>query len=230
MSRNNVIKPGFFSKSIAADNRRSEFDVKNETIVINSIPVDMVFIGDSITHNWEVNAYFGCGGKLILNRGIGGDTPEYILKRFEADVLQLKPEYAVLSAGINETWVLDQRPSETNTLEFITNKVMNNMASIVDLSQNKQKLVIGSVLPTNIQLPVPGSYSNNIRNELVVKINNRLKTMAEQRGIIYVDYHSQLTASDGKTLIGEVSEDGIHPNVYGYNIMAQVLQKSILLD
>jgi hypothetical protein len=73
-NRVDIIKPGLFSKQVNADNRRIEFDYKNEVIVSNKIAVDYVFIGDSITHMWELNAYFGKSQRLILNRGIGGDT------------------------------------------------------------------------------------------------------------------------------------------------------------
>ena len=99
MERINFVKPGIFTVQAAADSRRVEFDTKNEVIVTNKVPVDFVFIGDSITHAWELNAYFGKMGRLILNRGIGGDTSEYLLRRFEADVLQLKPKYCVMLIG-----------------------------------------------------------------------------------------------------------------------------------
>ena len=83
--------------TVAADSRRMEFDAKNEILIFHQTPVDYVFIGDSITHMWELQAYFKPNGWSIANRGIGGDTTKYVLKRFEADVLQLKPKSAELS-------------------------------------------------------------------------------------------------------------------------------------
>ena len=46
------IKPGYLSQVFRADERRMEFDCKNQTIIKKECPVDRVFIGDSITHMW----------------------------------------------------------------------------------------------------------------------------------------------------------------------------------
>lgn len=75
-----IIRPSFFSKSVPADFKRIEFDYKNEVIVANEVPVDYVFIGDSITERWELDAYFLGSGRLVLNRGMGSDSTEYIFK------------------------------------------------------------------------------------------------------------------------------------------------------
>jgi lysophospholipase L1-like esterase len=42
-------------------------------------------------------------------------------------------------------------------------------------------------------------------------------------GAVYVDYHSQLTAEDGLTLRAGLADDGLHPHVIGYKIMAATL-------
>ena len=52
------IKPGYLSQVFRADERRMEFDCKNQTIIQKECPVDIVFIGDSITQMWELEAYF----------------------------------------------------------------------------------------------------------------------------------------------------------------------------
>ena len=106
----NIIDPGFFSKQISADNKRGEFNTKNTIVVENNVDVDFVFMGDSITDNWEINAYLGRSDKVILNRGISGDITEYVLKRFDADVIQLKPKHCILLIGVNDTWDLEYEP------------------------------------------------------------------------------------------------------------------------
>lgn len=49
MSRVDMIKPGLFSPlQAAADQRRMEYDCKNECLIAEKTPVDYLFIGDSI--------------------------------------------------------------------------------------------------------------------------------------------------------------------------------------
>ena len=62
------IKPGYLSQVFRADERRMEFDCKNQTIIQKECPVDIVFIGDSITQMWELEAYFHQYHLMILNR------------------------------------------------------------------------------------------------------------------------------------------------------------------
>ena len=102
MTREAVVKPGMFGVFASADSRRGEFDFGNEELLLAGVRPDVVFIGDSITHLWEVQAYFGGTGKILVNRGIGGDISTHVRQRFRADVLQLQPRLAVLKIGTND--------------------------------------------------------------------------------------------------------------------------------
>lgn len=227
MERINIVKPGLFSLQVMADSRRGEFDCKNEVIVTNKVPVDFVFIGDSITHMWELNAYFGKTERLILNRGIGGDTTEYLLKRFEADVIQLKPDYCVINIGVNDSWALEPDPwtgKSLKTLETVESNAVINLTETIKLAKEKdQKLLICSVLPTNM----PYIQKSKERNQYIIRLNNFLKQICTEQKIIYVDYHSHFTGQDGITLKDGLTMDGLHPHVFGYNIMADVLRKTL---
>lgn len=227
--RAQILRPGMFSVQASADSRRLEFDAKNEVVVSNQVPVDYVFIGDSITHGWELNAYFGGRNRIVLNRGIGGDKPEYVLKRFRADVLQLKPGCAILMIGINDTWVLDNIPAdESYTPAAVKRKILENITAIVDLAGKQgQRLAVCSILPVNIPSHIPGNSTNGVRNELIRDVNGCLKELCVSRGLIYVDYHAGLAGEDGKTLAQGLADDGIHPHVLGYNIMAEVLRETL---
>jgi Lysophospholipase L1 and related esterases len=223
----NLLRPGMFSVQVAADSRRVEFDCKNEVIVANKIPVDFVFIGDSITHKWELNAYFGRTGRLVLNRGIGGDTSEYVLKRFEADVLQLKPACCVMLIGINDSWAMEPDISARymgDTADIVECKVRRNLTAITDLAVKRgQKLAICSLMPSNVITAV----RNIERNEFVSSINEFIKELCKDNGVIYADYHPHFLDASGTTVRDGLTFDGLHPNVYGYNIMADVLRKTL---
>jgi lysophospholipase L1-like esterase len=223
--RPSVIRPGLFSVEAAADRRRREFDHHNEAILHKQVPVDVVFFGDSITHWWDVSTYFGRAGRVVVNRGIGGDTSEYARRRFAADVLQLKPKYAVILIGVNNTWALDAwHPEERRTAEQICGEVVADVESMLKAAQEHGIVpILCSILPTRID-----RYARNEdRNRLIVRINSGLKDLAERLNVIYVDYHTALADADGVTLREGLADDGLHPHVLGYDIMAAVLRETL---
>ena len=64
-------------------------------------PVEVVFMGNSITDNW-IGAdpdFFARNG--FVDRGISGQTTAEMLARFRRDVIDLNPKAVVILAGIN---------------------------------------------------------------------------------------------------------------------------------
>lgn len=235
--RTPIIKPGTFSFIAAADRMRSVYDGYNEQILSHSIPVDFDFIGESITQNWDLQVYFLSSGKFIINRGIGGDITDTMLRRFPADVIQLKPKYVHILGGTNNTWRLDAvEMNQRRTPEQIYYDILRDFTMMVQLSKNNGIIpIVGSCLPAGRNIPCFDfriltscpNYSTDTRNELLAASNDALKKMAEYEKAIYVDYHAYLTGPDGRTLRPELADDSLHPNVLGYNIMADVLRSRL---
>ncbi|MFC5469024.1 GDSL-type esterase/lipase family protein [Cohnella suwonensis] len=235
-----IIRPGNFSFVAAADRLRSVYDGYNEQVLFHQIDVDFDFIGESITQYWDLQVYFHSAGKFIVNRGITGDTTPIMLRRFPADVIQLRPKYVHILGGTNNTWRLDAVDSrERRTPEQINYEIVGNITTMVQLSKSYGILpIVGSNLPTGKDIPCfpfeplirCPNQSTNIRNELLAASNHALKQMAANEKAVYVDYHAYLVDSDGKTLRPELSDDSLHPNVLGYNIMAEVLRKSLFAN
>ncbi|CAH1202143.1 hypothetical protein PAECIP111891_01984 [Paenibacillus allorhizoplanae] len=225
--RESIVKPGFFAMAAAADSRRGEFDLGNEVLIAHKVPVDFVFIGDSITHMWELNAYFGRGGRFIVNRGIGGDISSHVLRRFDADVIQLKPKVVVIKIGVNNFWALDGAIAEhRRTAEQIMPALVDNIQEmVVKAKEHEITPVICSILPTNM----PHSANNTIRNTSIRFVNEQLQQIANEQGAIYVDYHARMVTEDGIQLRDGLADDGLHPHVLGYDIMANVLREELAL-
>ena len=223
--RIDMIRPGRFGSMVWADNWRDEFDVSNETILYHRIPVDFVFLGDSITNGWDLNAYFGRNGKYVVNRGIPGDTTVYALKRFAADVLQLKPGCVIIKIGINNMAPLDAwKEEERRDPEDIFGEIAGDLRKMAELSlENGIATVLCSLLPTCIE-----QLTTDIaRRALVLKVNEEIERICADTGAVYVDYHSHMVLEDGKTLRPELAYDGLHPHVLGYDIMAEVLRRKL---
>jgi lysophospholipase L1-like esterase len=223
--RVNIVNPGNFGRAAAADNRRGEFNIGNEVLIAHEVPVDFVFIGDSITQMWELNVYFGRNGRFIVNRGIGGDISSHVLRRFDADVVQLKPKYVVIKIGVNNFWALDGwTANDRQTAEQIIPGLVNDIQEMVKKAKDNDIIpVICSILPTNM----PQSGHNHIRNAGIISVNKKLQTLANEQGLIYADYHERMVAEDGIRLRDELADDGIHPHVLGYDIMANVLREAL---
>lgn len=221
-TRPQVAKPGMFGLTVPADVRRLEFDYCNESLLMQGIRPDFLFIGDSITNLWELQAYFGGSGKILINRGIGGDTSTYVRKRFQADALQLQPRIIIMKIGTND---LNWQLAELN--DAITDTVCDNIAAMAEEAvQAGITMVICSVLPiwgpTWYMLPEFIAR----KNRQIVDLNARLQTYCAEKGIIYVDYHSRMVDDNGE-LPRELADDGVHPHSAGYLIMANTLRETL---
>jgi len=218
-----IVRPGVFGTAVAADARRSVFDWHNEALLgVGAPSVDVVFIGDSITEMWCLDAFFRPRDGVLVNRGIGGDSTPYLRRRFEADALQLRPSSIVLLCGVNNTWDLDvwwddavERDPRT-----IENAIVADCAAMTAAARGRDvDLALCSILPTH----GPHHASVQARNGLIMAVNARLRLVARDHGAAYVDYHSALVAPDGLTLRRDLAVDGVHPHRAGYHLMAATL-------
>lgn len=207
------IKPPVFGT--AADNYRMLRNYRNEVIVTKNLPVDVVFTGDSITHLWELQGYFRHLG-YIVNSGISGDVSYVLEQRLQADVVQLKPKVCVVLIGINDTECLNN-PENAKTHEDVYRVFIDSYTSILE------QLKAAGIRPIVCAiLPISGKIATNGRNALVVRMNEALQVLCRQYVIPYVDYHAVMVSDSGE-LLQDVSWDGLHPHVIGYDRMAEVL-------
>ncbi len=175
----------------------------------------VVFMGDSITDFWinKRPAFFA--DHPYLDRGISGQTTPQMLVRFRADVIDLHPRVVVILAGTND--IAGNTGPETPAM------IEGYFASMVDLAhQNHIRVVLASILPAadyfwhhGVQ-PAPK----------IAAMNVWLRAYAAQRGCIYLDYYSAMQDGHGG-MRKDLSEDGVHPNGAGYDVMAPLAIKAI---
>jgi len=175
----------------------------------------VVFMGNSITEGWEWVSPDFFEGKSYINRGISGQTTPQMLIRFRADVVNLKPKVVLILAGTNDI-------AENNgptTLEMIE----DNIASMVDIAKaNNIKVILCSVLPAYDYPWKPGLNPA----EKIVNLNKWIKDFAAKNEIIYGDFFTPM-ADERNGLKKEYSEDGVHPNQKGYEVMNPLVDKAI---
>ena len=175
----------------------------------------IVFLGDSITEFWtSVNPEF-FSAKPYINRGISGQTSPQMLLRFRADVIALNPSAVILLAGINDI-AGNTGPS---TIEMIT----DNIFSIAELAKaNHIQVILCSVLPAYDFYWNPNSFPS----EKIITLNAMIQKYANANGILYIDYYSAMV-DDQKGLKAAYSNDGVHPNKNGYEIMNPLAEVAI---
>jgi lysophospholipase L1-like esterase len=175
----------------------------------------IVFLGDSITEFWSIQKPDFFINKSYINRGISGQTTPQILLRFRADVIHLKPKVVVILAGGNDI----AGNTGTATLEMIT----DNIFSMVELANvHHIKVILCTVLPANYFYWNPKEQPA----DRIIELNALLQNYANANGIPFVDYYSAMV-DDKKGLPITLSEDRVHPNMAGYEVMSPLIEKAI---
>jgi lysophospholipase L1-like esterase len=199
-----------------ADNRQTTAPAKNEKRV--------VFMGDSITDGWDDPQYGGFfPGKPYVNRGIGGQTTPQMLIRFRPDVIALRPEVVVILAGTNDI--------AGNTGPMTLEEIEGNLASMVELARaHRIRVVLASVMPvSDYEKAADGQPRiQTVRRppEKIKALNDWIKNYAALNKLTYLDYYSA-TVDDKGFFKDELSNDGLHPNEKGYQVMAPLAQEAI---
>jgi lysophospholipase L1-like esterase len=181
-------------------------------------PVDLVFIGDSITHNWEKD------GKAVwarhyaqynaLDLGFGGDHTENVLWRLEhGEIDGIRPKVAVVMIGTNNTGDRLEDPRSTAA----------GIRRILDEIRHRQpdtRILLLAVFPRDEQ---PTSALRRLND----RVNAIISGYADGEHVFFLDMARYLTNADG-TLSRDVMPDLLHPNEKGYEIWARQMEPTLL--
>ena len=177
----------------------------------------IVFFGDSITDGWKLADYFP--GKPYVNRGISGQTTPQMLVRFREDVLDLQPKAVVILAGTNDI--------AGNTGPMTLEQIEANYTSLAELAAaNQVKVIFSSILPVNNYTPESQEFFADRPPAKILELNRWMKNYCADHACIYLDYFSAMVDDKG-LLKKELADDGLHPNVAGYKVMAPLAEAAI---
>ena len=174
----------------------------------------VIFIGDSIVARWNLESSFP--GKAYLNRGIGWQTTSQVVLRMHQDVVDLHPRAVVIEAGTNDITGIFGEVSIAET--------QSNYRAIYEIaSSNGIQVLFASVLPVN-------EYSKQAKSlhilslhppEKIKALNWWLRGFCNEHGLEFLDYYAAVVDDRG-FLRSDLSDDGVHPNMRGYSVMANV--------
>ena len=175
-----------------------------------------VLYGDSITDGWPKHDEAFFTEHDFVGRGIGGQTTEEMLVRFRQDVINLKPKYVVILAGINDV---------ARNNGYISNETtVGNIISMCELAKiHKIKPIICSLTPADSFV-----WRKDVKDvvEQVRNINTMLQEYARKNHIPYVNYFDAMK-DENDALKKDLGYESVHPNLEGYKVMESVLLKTL---
>lgn len=183
----------------------------NAALLASGRPVDIVFMGDSITEGWyDKRPGFFSSGRI--DRGIGGQTTSQMVLRMFSDVVALKPKAVHIMAGTNDI--------AGNTGPMTARMTEDNIRAMVDIAQRHGINVLLAPIPPAASLPWRPEIEARSR---IAQINGWLEKYALEIGATWVDYRPVLDDGSGAMKQG-LASDGVHPAEAGYDAMATVIE------
>jgi lysophospholipase L1-like esterase len=178
--------------------------------------VDMLFVGDSITHGWE-----GPGRDVwkqyyvkrnAVNMGIGGDRTEHVLWRLDNSYLKkISPKLAVVMIGTNNS----------NDDDYTAEEIADGIIAVCERLRcklPKTKILLLAIFPRG-----EGPSAQREKN---AKASLLASKIADGKMIHYLDIGSSFLSEDG-TLSRDIMPDYLHPNKAGYKIWAEAMEPKI---
>ena len=173
-----------------------------------------LFLGDSITDFYDLNKYYE--NMPVVNSGISGNTTDDILNDMQNRAYRYNPSKVFLLIGTND--LLKERSAS---------EIAENVQKIIENIQENRPLAtiyVESVYPVNKNI-LPKMVSVRT-NENIKKITEELKKYCEEKALTYINMYDLLIDEEGN-FNKEYTDDGLHPNDNGYEVITEELKKYI---
>jgi beta-glucosidase len=185
--------------------------------LVNEKPIDLVFLGDSITHAWEYTApevwhkYYG--DRNALNLGFDGDRTENLLWRIQNGELDgISPKLLVLLIGTNNAG--HRQDSSKHTARGVK-AILDELQSRLPTS----KILLMAIFPRSKK------PSQQLR-VLVDGSNQLIKQYVDDKHILWMDINHQFLDPQG-ILHESIMPDFLHPNEAQYEVWASAIEATM---
>ena len=191
---------------------------EQKVTMFNQLPntkKEIIFLGDSIT---DIGAWDEIWGrKSVRNRGISGDNTFGILARLP-EVTSSKPSKIFIMIGVND--IAKNTPDDIIVSNY--KKILDNIRT----ASPSTKIIVQSILPTNNNFTDFKNHQNKTAH--IDFVNNALKKLCTEYGLVYVDLHSAFLDEE-KKLNQKYTNDGLHINGFGYMKWKEILLQKQLM-
>lgn len=191
------------------------------------VKLRMVGIGNSIVNGFPLkrsecflSLIRESTGHEVINKGVNGETTEYIVKRFSRDMLFHCPDLGILMTGTNDFICEALTPEQAmKNIEWMVHKMEEEKIRPVILTP----LLLNPVMAAERWRPGTGvDY---------LKVNQEQKELGNLIMSLFPEY-----ALDAQRLFQEATKemspeevhvDGLHPTAEGHKILAEIIKKEI---
>ncbi len=179
---------------------------------LNELPERVVFLGDSQVRNWDVDYWFPFS--FNINKGVAGYTVPDLIEHLSGSIIS---EKKIVLIGINDIIHLSQFLEGQEVVDSVLNSFQ---VLTVYLASNDLVLSI---------CPVSEKFCNSTSpdlNGLISQVNAKLALICSKKSIRFVDVFYPL--SNGTSLSEDFTQDGLHLNYKGYEIISKTLRQDLL--
>ncbi|MBD3235034.1 MAG: hypothetical protein GF315_15030 [candidate division Zixibacteria bacterium] len=167
----------------------------------------VVFLGASVTKRWDLQKYFN--DPDYINRGVGGQLAPQLLARLYQDAVELHPRAVVI-----ELCAINALP---NVNPQAAKYAVHSMVDLCEV--NGIEPILTTTLP--ISRAYEQAHEGGDMTSRLIDLNRWIENFAQKNDIKLINYFNSLSADDNY-IRPELTEDGIHPNEKGYELMAEL--------
>ena len=180
----------------------------------------LVFYGDSRAAQWPEPSWLA--GRT-LNLGIGAQTTEQILGRFEHQLVPLRPDIVLIQAGIND---LKTIPLFPDAEAEIIDRCKENIGTMVGRCQEQgAHVIITTIFPVG-ELPFERRpfWSDRV-DPAIEDLNQYIRSLNSDR-VTVVDSADVLTGDHGQ-VASRYSRDFLHLSDAGYEKLNDLIRAPV---
>jgi lysophospholipase L1-like esterase len=174
----------------------------------------------------------------VLNAGVGGNSTEDARKRFERDVLDHKPQVAIIQFGVNDSAIDVWKDPPATAPRVALARYRENLEYFVDMLQKQTARVI-------LMTPNPLRWTDKTKamygkppykpddptgfNVLLLGYAEAVRQVAREKQVGLIDLYARYEVYDeqeGQSM-DDLLLDGMHPNERGHRLAADLLLAQI---
>ncbi len=225
-----VIAPNAHSAVTPASKESADWWMPRHQGVVDRVKqgnVDMIFIGDSITHGWDNKGkavwdeYYA--KRNAVNMGFGGDRTQNVLWRLDnGEIDGISPKLAVIMIGTNNS----------NGTDNTSQEIADGIVAICKTLRAKlpdTKILILSIFPRGDAEQRKDKDKGATMNPQWAKNAEAgviASGIADNKKIYYLDITNAFLDENG-VLPRSIMPDLLHPNEEGYKIWAEAIEPKV---
>jgi lysophospholipase L1-like esterase len=187
-------------------------------------PVDLLFLGDSITAGWARvphiwDRYYG--HRRTANFGIGGDRTQHVLWRIENGELDaIAPEAVVLMLGTNNS-------GSHSAAEIVA--AMEKLVGTIRTKVPETKVLLLAIFPRGARKDADGRITPAAeadaarRMKTIAEVNAGLARLDDGRHVRFLDVGEVFLGQDGRIPFS-IMPDQLHLSPAGYQLWADAME------